>query len=893
MTYQLASVEVPIKPTLEGMQGEIQRDFKGVGDSLGNALRAGAQRGLSSVSGILGRSLANVGTNVGRTIGSTISNSIKVTATASLAAAGAVAGQAFSGGLKREIQVGDSQARLLAMGKDAKEVSNIMASVTKSVTGTQYGLGEAAKVASQLLNSGSKSGSDLEKQLERTTKLADISGASFEEMGSIYSKIMSGNLVFTEDVNQLADRGIAIYDALGKQMGMSFTEVRKAISDGKVDFDTFSKAIDTIQWDSATYSLNSITASFKNLRAQLSIMGGKFLSPIVSELPKVFVNLGKGLKNLQSTKGFQNFVARVQGGTSQMMQGVENLSKKFESAMQGSGVTKFFDFITESWRNLGKLLSGKELIGAGVGAGFIGTLLQQIPLIGGAFSSLNPIVGGFIGLIAQLFKSSEKLRDAFSQLLRGSGEFAKSMGESLGGIGKGLSFTSLESIGNSLASVISKIDLKKLGADFGSNIKAFVDTFAKYLPSIKDGLGELFDSVSQALGKASGMEGKSIGEILGSILGKGLDTTLEALSVVLPVAIDVVKLLGTVVTSDVAKGVLGALGSAASWLADHQAVLFTGIGVLGALFVAGKFGLPFWLALRTNAPVVGTAIGSLGATLGAAGGSLIGGLATMGSAAIAGAAPIAALAGLVLGFGGVLTLLNNMGAFDALGNLADVLTDFAFNVIGKVVETLTNTVNSMIDIAGRVGEMVTQVSGQIAGDFSLFATTLGILITNLATNGATAGANATILAGGLVALSGAIVALSGSSIANGAAKGLGGLLGGSNDASGTFTGLINEITNLNNTFANSEIVAMQSGSNAGNNFANSMAIAIRNKIPSLEREISNMLNRLQKNLNANALQVRMSGAGAGGNTYNTNNTRNSSTIRIGRVNSIDDILRRG
>lgn len=896
MNYQLAKVEVGITPSLEGAEGALKSEFKGVGALFGRELSSGASRGVRGIGGALGRQFSSIGRNLGRTLSSTISNSIKVAGGAALAGAGAVAGQAFAGGFNREITVKDSQARFLAMGKTAKDVSAIMENVSNSVNGTQYGMGEAAKVASQLLNAGVQSGTELEKQLQRITKISDISGSSFEEMGSIYSKIMSGNIVFTEDVNQLADRGIAIYDALGKEMGKSFSEVREEISDGKVDFELFSRALDNIKWDSSVYALNSVTASFKNLRAQLSIMGGNFLSPVVSQLPKVFVNLSNGIKELRNTKAFQNFLARVQSGTNGVMEQIEKLSKSFEGAMSNSGVKKFFDYITNLWKDFKNTISGKELLAGGAGLGIVGVLLQQIPIVGTFFSNINPLVGTFIGFVAQLFSSSERLRGAIADLVGGFDDFGRSFSESFSSV-KIDNIGNFESIGDSIASFIEKINLKSLGASFGENVGSFIGTFSQYLPLLKDNLGELFNTVKDSLSNGSALEGKSFGEILGTILGTGLSTSLEVLNTLLPTAIEVVKLIGTALTSDVAKGIFGAIGNMASWLADNETVLFAGLGILGSLFVAGKFGLPFWLALSSNSTVAGAAIGTLGTSMATAGAGLIKGMASIGTAVIASAKPLAALAGLILSVGGIIALLNKIGVFDALSTISSTISSFITDILGGAAAAISTILDTVLSNADKIGQFILDSSSAIGGIFVDYTNSIGGLVTVLAENGVSAGAGSAALATGLLALSGALVSLSGANIGSSISGKIGSIVSGTEGSAGNFSAIIKDIQLLSTEFSKFSRSTVQSGTLTGTGFVNSLSMSIRSGVPTLQRELINLTRQLQNTLDNNRLQIRVDSSGINtasrGNTYSNTYNNSNTTFRIGRVSTIDDILRKG
>lgn len=68
----------------------------------------------------------------------------------------------------------------------------------------------------------------------------------FNELSEIYGKIKTQNTVFNEDLNQLAGRGIPIFDELAKVMGKSPSEIKKLSSQGQISFPIIEKAFENM-----------------------------------------------------------------------------------------------------------------------------------------------------------------------------------------------------------------------------------------------------------------------------------------------------------------------------------------------------------------------------------------------------------------------------------------------------------------------------------------------------------------------------------------------------------------------------------------------------------------------------------------------------------------------
>lgn len=195
-----------------------------------------------------------------------------------LAAAGALAGISLVKGFNRLKNIDTAKAQLEGLGHSAKEVNAIMDSAMESVKGTAYGFDEAATAAASAVAAGIEPGKQLTRYLGLVGDAAAQSKLSFTDMGSIFNKIMASGKISMEEVNQLADQGIPIYKMLSEQLGVTQADVREMVSAGKVDSETFLKAIETnIGGAAKIMGEKSFTGALSNMGASLSRIGANFL----------------------------------------------------------------------------------------------------------------------------------------------------------------------------------------------------------------------------------------------------------------------------------------------------------------------------------------------------------------------------------------------------------------------------------------------------------------------------------------------------------------------------------------------------------------------------------------------------------------------------------------
>lgn len=228
----------------------------------------------SSTIGAVGKNLTSLGQGLTN----------KVTKPA-LGAAAALAGITLGKGWARMTEIDAAKAKLQALsdaavksGKAAYDITAIMQDANAAVKGTAYGLNEAATAAASAVAAGIKPGKQLQNYLKLIGDGAAVAGTSLQDMGAIFGKVVGGGRAYTTEINQIADRGIGIWQALSEQLGISTDEVRKWASEGKISSDIFLKAMDAAVGGAAKkIGSTTITGALSNIWASIGRIGANFL----------------------------------------------------------------------------------------------------------------------------------------------------------------------------------------------------------------------------------------------------------------------------------------------------------------------------------------------------------------------------------------------------------------------------------------------------------------------------------------------------------------------------------------------------------------------------------------------------------------------------------------
>lgn len=199
-------------------------------------------------------------------------------------------GTAFSKGFGRLESLEQAQASLEGLGRSADDVEKIMNSVNQSVTGTAFGLDEAAKSAATFSTLGVKSGADMDRVMSLLVDTTAQANSSLDEMSPIMNKIVAAGGLNIETYDQLNERATGVGEALSKHLGIPMEEVREKANE--IDFETFAAAMEKNIGGSAQKSGETFGNAFGNMNAALGRLGQKFLEPAFNMGPAVFGAIG-------------------------------------------------------------------------------------------------------------------------------------------------------------------------------------------------------------------------------------------------------------------------------------------------------------------------------------------------------------------------------------------------------------------------------------------------------------------------------------------------------------------------------------------------------------------------------------------------------------------------
>lgn len=592
---EIAKAWVTIIPSAKGMGKGIESELGGIGDAGGKKASKGFLGGMGGVVGGVGKiALGAVGI-VG----------------------GAIAGMAIAGGVSRALNIEDAQAKLSGLGHSAKGIEGIMKNASASVTGTAFGLGDAATVAAGAVAAGIKPGQELERTLKLTGDAATIAGTGMGEMGSIFNKVASSNKIQGDVIAQLSDSGIPIVQLMAEELGKTAEETVKMASAGKISFATFQDAMEKGMGGAALKSGETFKGSLANTKAALSRIGETIVVPFLSMMQQgmgvlipVLDGINAALKPIMASFGewassnLPILITEITGGFTAMGAAFRD----GEDEVTSSGLAGFLEGIGVVARNLVDALAptAAEISGgftamfaafqdgedhitssgiAGVLEGFGVAARNAADVFAVGWETLGPAIMALVPQVFELISSISPLGLIFQMIM----PFLPQIAEMLMGIAG-----------------------------------AVVQVLGVIIPLVQSILSQLMPVFMQLVGAVLppviaivGMLVAAIGPLI-SILGPILTGVINAL---MPVVITVFGLIQTVITTvlGVVQGIIGAFTSALSgdWSGFWDSIGSIFSTILGGI---GDFAAQFFGELPGK--ILG-ALGDLGGLLLEAGGQIL------------------------------------------------------------------------------------------------------------------------------------------------------------------------------------------------------------------------------------------------------------------------------
>jgi tape measure domain-containing protein len=268
----IAQAFVQIVPTTDGVKGALEKQFKPVAESTGKGF----------------------GGFFNKAVKATLAVGAAVATTALVGV-----GIAVNKGFGRLTAIENAQALLRGIGHDAESVDTIMGNALNSVRGTAFGLGDAAQVAAGAVAAGIKPGQELERILGIVADTAAVAGVPLGEIGTIMDKVTISNKAQNSELQQLAQRGIPVYQMLADQVGVTGDEIFDMASRGEISADMLATALEENLGGAALEMGNTVQGSMANVGAAVGRIGANLIEGVFAELPGFFGGVIEALAPLE------------------------------------------------------------------------------------------------------------------------------------------------------------------------------------------------------------------------------------------------------------------------------------------------------------------------------------------------------------------------------------------------------------------------------------------------------------------------------------------------------------------------------------------------------------------------------------------------------------------
>ena len=328
---ETSKLEAGIKKALQGSSSHADA----VGRDIGTRMSTHA-------SSSLGSGMRSVGAMGAKALGGAMLLGVGAAAAGVSAAFGA----ALTKGFDRLKSIDDAKFKLRALGNSAKDVQSIMDSALASVKGTFFDLGQAANIAATAVAAGVTPGEELTKYLTLTADAAAVAGTSLSDMGMILNQVRTTGAAYNDTLQQLAGRGIPIYEWLGKEAGVAAGAVNKLAADGQISSAMLEAAIQKNIGGAALTMGDSFSGAVSKAQSALGRLGEAFLKPVFNQAPGGISSITDALdgmtawiNNNQGTiVSFWATIAQAAVSTAQaVMQAVGEMTVAFGQLVGGIG----------------------------------------------------------------------------------------------------------------------------------------------------------------------------------------------------------------------------------------------------------------------------------------------------------------------------------------------------------------------------------------------------------------------------------------------------------------------------------------------------------------------------------------------------------------------------
>ena len=434
--------------------------------------------------------------------------------------------QIRQGGWKRAMNIEDAKFQLKGLGVTWESVAS---DIDFAVADTAYGLDAAAKACSQLTASGIQAGDAMKAALRGISGVASMGNTEYENITQIFTKAAGNGKVMADELNRISqyglnaraevvkffndvnsgaeklqkyeeESGIIIPEtikknvrALTKGTQMAESDLADFVKKGKLDFETFSFAMDYAFGKHAKDANETFMGSLRNIKAALSKIGAEFATPLIKGAVPIFNQIRIFLNDLRKQMGpvFETF-KRL---TEILSDKVANKLKNFRTALLGeNGFGLPMHNLMEAFNNL--KVAVIRIVAA------ISTAFKEVfPQTRDMSESLVSITEGIANFTKRLIASDTTLiifKNILVLVLTALKNIGNIVSFLLPIVGKAVSFILLivNVVGKLIGCLITLISNLNIVKNTMSGIQKAGGLFAYVIDRIKDAFNKLRDILS-------------------------------------------------------------------------------------------------------------------------------------------------------------------------------------------------------------------------------------------------------------------------------------------------------------------------------------------------------------------------------------------------------------
>lgn len=189
-----------------------------------------------SISGLASGSLPKLASSLTMLANPATAAVVALTAvTAAAAAAGTAVVGAAVAGIKLAADFEKAETSFTTLYKSAAVAKDVIAEIKEFAAETPFEFPELQAAGTKLAGFG-VAASEIVPTMHMLGDLAAGVGANVGELAETYGKARIQGRAYTKDVNELANRGVPIWDALAKSQGKSIAEIHAMVEEGSIGF---------------------------------------------------------------------------------------------------------------------------------------------------------------------------------------------------------------------------------------------------------------------------------------------------------------------------------------------------------------------------------------------------------------------------------------------------------------------------------------------------------------------------------------------------------------------------------------------------------------------------------------------------------------------------------